>query len=450
MPLTAPPPARVALPRLPRPRLDTAAARYRLYALVAVALYAVALGSLAVKRTTNFVVSDGRGYYVYLPSLVVDGDLDFENQVREHWDGDPPAPLWEPRTPRGLVPNKYPVGVALTLAPSFLTAHAVAGGLHALTGAAWCAPDGYTLPYQLLTMAFIFGLGAASLALADRLATRTFGVPPGPAAAAVVAFWLGSHYLYYFVREPFMAHVVGCFWVTAAVALVASLRRGLPAGRLPAGRLTLLVFVTSMAVVCRPTSAAILLPFGLYLLVRVARAGLAGRLLARAPVAALGLAPVFVQMLVWHRLYGQWVVYSYAGEGFHWTRPAAWQTLFSSRHGLFFWSPLLLVAAVGLAARLRRDGRRADPLLGCFLAGFALLWYCNSCWHCWWFGDAFGGRAFLELGGLFVLGLAFAFAEAGRRARLPCAAAVAASGVYSLALMAAYVLHVVPRGDYLF
>jgi hypothetical protein len=83
-------------------------------------------------------------------------------------------------------------------------------------------------------------------------------------------------------------------------------------------------------------------------------------------------------------------------------------TLFHSRHGLFYWSPLLLLSMAGSVAGLRRSGA-PDPLLRGYLGAFLLLWYVNSAWYAWWFGESFGARAFLELAGLFVLGLGLAY-----------------------------------------
>jgi hypothetical protein len=416
-----------------------------------VALFGAALLAVAFKPKFNFVVSDGRGYYVYLPSLVIDGDLDFSNQIREHWDGDYHPPLDQWRSERGLVKNSYPAGVALTLAPSFLAGHAAARGCHALTGGAWCVPDGYSAPYQLFNLAFLLALGVAALALTDRLLTGAFGLAPVTTAAAVVAYWLGSHFLYYHFREPFMAHLAGTFWVTASVFLVWRLVEGLPEGRLSSWRLFLLAFSTSMALVCRPTNA-FLLPFHVYLLAAILRHGLLVRLLRALPAALAGLTPLGVQMLIWKEIYGHFVVYSYDSVGFHWLEPAGWQTLFSSRHGLFFWSPLLLFAAGGVLWRVARAGRRAEPLLVCFVAAFLILWYCNSCWECWSFGDAFGGRAFLELTSFYVLGLAFAFEavrRAGRLGRGAFATGLVVALLYNIVLMGLYISHRIPRDGYL-
>src|SRR5205085_12143154 len=138
------------------------------------------------------------------------------------------------------------------------------------------------------------------------------------------------------------------------------------------------------ALLCRATNVLVFLPFFIYLLARVARAGMVGCLARQVPVVLVGMAPFLVQMLIWQGLYGRPFLYSYEGGGFHWLRPALWQTLLSSRHGLLLWSPLLLAAIAGFVWQLRRP----QPLLLCFVASFLLLRYCNSAWHCWWFGHA--------------------------------------------------------------
>lgn len=426
--------------------------RCRLYAGLGLALFALALLSTCFKKQFNFVVSDSRFYYVYLPSLVIDGDLDFTNQMREHWDGDWRPNFDEVRTERGLVKNKYPIGVALTLTPSFLAGHAIALVCHRATGAAWCAPDGYSVPYQVCNLVWLLALAAGTMMLADRLLTRHFAIQPRATFLAVVTYWLGTNYLYYTVRQPFMSHLAGAFWVTAALVAVAALVADLERRRLSGVRLFLLTFSTSMALVCRPTNAFVL-PFGAYLLYRIVRAGRFGALLRRAPAVAAGLAPLAAQMAVWYGLYGHVVMYSYEDEGFHWAHPAAWQTLFSSRNGLFFWSPLLLVAAGGIARRLRPGPGRPEPLLLCFVGSFLLLWYCNSCWHCWWFGDSFGARAFVELSALFVLGLASAFEavlHAGPAARRVLVTAVVAAVAYHFVMLGLHTLRLVPHDSYLF
>src|SRR5262249_37459374 len=116
----------------------------RTYLLLGLGLFLLGLAAVSFKPSFDLIVSDGRGYYVYLPSLVIDGDLDFRNQMLEHGPAAGRPALERGLTPRGLVANRYPVGLALTLAPAFLAAHAAAEAGHAATGWGWLAPDGYS------------------------------------------------------------------------------------------------------------------------------------------------------------------------------------------------------------------------------------------------------------------------------------------------------------------
>jgi hypothetical protein len=196
-----------------------------------------------------------------------------------------------------------------------------------------------------------------------------------------------------------------------------------------------------MAVVCRPTNLH-LLPVACYGLLQAVRAAGWRRCLALLPLAGTALVPAGVQLLCWRLLAGQWLYFSYNDEGFAWGHPALWQTLFSSRHGLFFWSPLLLLAVAALPRR------RRDPLILCWGLGLVLLWYANSAWGCWWFGDACGARAFLEVAGLFAVGLALAF-EALRKVPRLAATLGLAGALFHLVLTVLYVAHRIPRDGYL-
>ena len=72
-----------------------------------------------------------------------------------------------------------------------------------------------------------------------------------------------------------------------------------------------------------------------------------------------------------------------ANESFHWLHPALFSTLFSDFHGLFFWSPVLLLSVIGFIWYFTRRGQRFDGLLVSLLISLAALWYLNSAWYAW-------------------------------------------------------------------
>ncbi len=392
-------------------RLESRGLRLRVYAATAFGFFGLALVGTLFGEEYNFIFADGRAYYVYLPSAVIDGDLDFTNQAREHYRVGF-NPLRE--NSAGHIFNKHPVGLALSLLPAFLVAHVVSAGLFELTGSPFVAEDGYSVAYQTLCLAAIMGFGLLTAAIADRWLAVRYALPGWVSAAAVLLFWIGSHYAYYYFREPFMVHVTSAFWVAAAASLATRVRDDLARGAPRPVDAFLLVTALSMAFVCRFTNA-FLAVFVLDLLWDAWRRGALGGLGRCLLPAIAGLAPLALQVGVWRTTSGHMLLDPYDREGFdHWASPYLLSTLFSTRHGLLSWSPILVLAVPGLWVRLRRGGL-GDPLLRGFASFFILLWYANSSWYAWWFGDAFGGRAFLELAGLFVLGLGFFLAEMARR-----------------------------------
>lgn len=439
--------------------------RALLYLLVAATLGTA--GYLLAERqaflrgaTINFVVSDGRGYYAYLPAVVIDHTLDVSNQYCNHWGEDFTPQLLEHRTERGYAIDKYPIGLALTLCPAFVGAHAGACIAYARTGEARFTPDGYSPVYQVTLYVFILALGLATMLLIDRALVRHLGCHPAAAMGAVLAFWAGSHYSWYYFREPMMAHIVSTFWVTLSICLSLRLMDDADAGQLRKALVPALGFAACMAIVCRPTNLFIVPVLGLaaWKLARrrSAAGGRSGQILLWEAIFHtpwfLGLIPLLLQLGLWRWTSGHWLFYSYGEEGFYWSRPALCKTLFSTKHGLFVWSPLLLLSALGMIWRWRQLGQVRGAVAALLLSAGG-LWYLNSAWHCWWFGWAFGARAFLELALLFTFGLACAFEHVGsarpgfRRAVIY---AVAVAVLYNYVLMSLYAAGSIPREGYWF
>lgn len=409
--------------------------RQRIYAGLACFLFLAAIGlaiakAMATGQRFDLPVSDGRFYFVYLPSLFVDRDFDFSNQIGEHWGPDFHPDLLADRTAKGLVRNKYPIGVALTLAPAYALGYGATVALAIEPRAN--RTDGYGWPCQLACLGLIDFLVFRTLCLIDRIAIGRFDVKPQAALLGCATWALGTHYLYYALREPFMAHAISAYWCAEFAATIASIA---DRTRTPRGFWLRFGLCGAMAVICRPTNAH-LAPLGLFGVCSAAKAWGWKRLLCAAPFALASCLPFALQAATWNALFGSWLYFSYTGEGFLWTEPKLWQTLFSGRHGLFFWTPILVPATLVVFARWK------DGFIAASLVGAGLLWYANAAWQTWWFGDAFGGRAYLELAWLFGLGLAMLFDRFDRRTSWIL---VASAIVWNVGLMLLYVMHKIPR-----
>ena len=80
--------------------------------------------------------------------------------------------------------------------------------------------------------------------------------------------------------------------------------------------------------------------------------------------------------------------------------------LFSLRHGLFSWHPILIVGLLGVFWLWKKQYK---ILAFSFLGVFVLQWLLNAAVDDWWAGWSFGHRRFINLLPFFALGLAFVF-----------------------------------------
>jgi len=89
-------------------------------------------------------------------------------------------------------------------------------------------------------------------------------------------------------------------------------------------------------------------------------------------------------------------------ETWNWTSPVLLQVLFSSDHGMFSWTPILILAVVGLLFLIKRDALLGMGSLITFLA----FYYFISSYKDWDGLSSFGNRFFVSLTPIFILGLA--------------------------------------------
>jgi hypothetical protein len=116
----------------------------------------------------------------------------------------------------------------------------------------------------------------------------------------------------------------------------------------------------------------------------------------------IGIAPYLYQLRV---TFGSPVSAPFHGSYLRYTDPKILSILFSPYHGLFYWSPILLLSVAGLVWGAKRfpEIRRLNlVLVFCFL----IQLYVFSIVDSWWGGLSFGGRRFVNLVPVFIFGLA--------------------------------------------
>ena len=366
------------------------------------------------------ISGDGVSYYVYVRSLAKDADLDFTNEYT-HYGLIAREDLAVP-TRTGMRRSIFAVGPALVWLPFFAAGEAI-GRAASLLGAA-VDLSGYG-PYHVNAVALgSLLLGFAAVLLIHDVAGRHFSA--AVALIAAVAVWLATFLYWYMVQQPTMSHAPSVF----GAALVVWLWDRRRSNRTPAGFM-LLGFVLGLAMCLRWQNAVLgLLPA--FDLATASAQGLRRRVIAAAALAAGALAGAFPQMAAWHVLYGEWILLDppHGADFLRLGRPFLLETLFSSRHGLLSWTPVLWLGYLGLWPLLRTRRALALPLL----VPAAVMTYVNMCSGDWWAGGSFSNRRFDSLLPVLALGVAasvewLASAIARRPALVPAALALAAGAL---------------------
>ncbi|MCF8275443.1 MAG: hypothetical protein K9J17_01815 [Flavobacteriales bacterium] len=342
------------------------------------------------------IMTDGQGYYAYLPAVFIYHDLQFSfvDAINETYYPEGKRANYVVETPTGNV-NKYFAGTSVVQAPFFF----VGCALSMVLG---LPVDGYSRPFQLMVaLAAIVSVCLGLFFLGKLL--NAMGFKPNIILLTLFLVLFGTNLFYYVIYEPGMSHAYTFFTVSAFLFFVWK-----SAQQLTIRNLVLAVGFLALTVLIRPTNALIVLA------VPVVTSGFFGTLnlierLFSNKKALLISALIFwgivaVQPVIYLFQTGQLMVWSYEGEGFHFLAPEIFNVLFGYRKGLVVYCPILFVTAIGLAARLHRN----RPQFGWLLFVLAAFTWVISSWWMWYYGGCYGHRAFIDVYPLFAIGLAAA------------------------------------------
>ena len=412
--------------------------------------------------TPRIYASDEVQYFAYLRSLWVDRDVSFENEYRHfHDSGVTRYPgfhetFLERTTETGRRISFATIGAAILWSPFYATAD----GLVALGLAGDGNRDGYGAPY-VRAVAYgsaIYGWLAVVIgwALAHRL-----GLGRG-ALAGALAVWFGTPLLFYMYVAPPMSHACSAFAAAAFLAVWLQVRtRWTPLGGLALGALAALMAMVREQDVLIAAGPALDWALAFWRAPDDAMAPRRSRLAATALAAAAGFAVCYLpQVFAYLALNGYPGPSRLVIRKMNWLAPHAAGVVASPAHGLVFWTPLALLAVVGLIAGLgERLGWRARPSLArrgaapapptiaaALLAVVALQVYVAGSVESWTVAGAFGQRRFVGLTAVFLIGLAALWPVrgdprwpgAGRRAGLALAFVFALATWWNLGLMAQF------------
>jgi hypothetical protein len=341
--------------------------------------------------------SDSEGYYLYLPAVFVYGS--FENlPIRTTYE-------YKPFPGTKKIATRFTYGVALMMLPFWAVAHAfrtiILGKI---------AIEPYAIEYGI---AILFGsclyltLGLFFLYKTLKLHFLNFRT----VQYTLIIILLSTNLLYYAVHAPATSHIYSFFLVSMLLWLLPKFWRIDSSSKTLAKDYSTTLgigVVIGLLILIRPTHL-IFLPFCLFFNVttftdlieriRFVFKNYLKYLLITIICAILWLP----QLFYWRYLTGNFIYYSYGELGFpNWLNPRIVSVFLHICNGFLIYSPAMFFALVGLfqTAWLNKLNGRI------ILIVFSAIAYICASWWCWWFGQSYGYRAFIDFYPLLALGLA--------------------------------------------
>lgn len=340
------------------------------------------------------VYSDGFGYYVYLPALLYG---DFQFGFVEGWEH--PLDLIQIA---GRLVNKYPVGVAIMESPFFFAAHLLSLLRDAVTGSV--TATGYTNLYQYLVLFGGICYWVAGTILLYRLLIGHLGFSKKVSLLACIVITYGTNLFHYASYDACFSHIYSYFLFNLFLYYLCWYEERDTEGGNRLWQTCIFGFLAGLIFMCRNTNILFVLMTYVFYGVKnwdtmKTRAIMILKPIRVIPIVLTGFVTIFPQLLYWHTATGHWFTYSYGGEPFYWLSPQLGNFLFSVRKGLFFWSPILLLALIGMVAAYKRRGRLYTSLV----VFFVLIVYVSSAWWSWYYGGSFGQRVAVDFMCLFAI-----------------------------------------------
>lgn len=397
----------------------------------------IVIGSVWIVSTLLFfspvISSDGVGYYAYIRSLGIDGDLQFANEFDKTQSPLPSIATFPVYEPTGYTINPWSIGPALIWAPFWYIAHGITLLVN-FFGGQWPV-DGYTVIYKALTTFSSSLAGLLTLYATYLFLTRWFS--QSIALLTTITLYVGSNWLYY-------TQVAGSYPHSFTVLF------------------TLLMVITSWKIIDTPipqtrhwvyfglsTGAMILsywmnILFGIYPLgiviyklwsvLRLKQGALINTYVKGVIISVVcGITMLMPQFIIWQYLYHSWFTVYGSPSGIVPIQLQIIPYLFGPLYGMMWWTPAFFVAIIG---SLWFAIKRPWPG-GLFFVTIILFISYNAGLQDWDGSGGFGFRRIISLMPFFAIGLATILQALQRWRLLPVVAAAIMVG-WSMRIMVRY------------
>jgi hypothetical protein len=364
---------------------------------------------LTLPFVNPWVRGDGVGYYAFVRAPLIQHNLDFRNDWthantsfrmgRLEVSADTESIDPDQFTSTGHLDNHFSVGPAILWMPFLAVAHGTVILAHWFGGRV--LENGFSRPY-LLAMALgtaFYGFAAVWISL--RIA-RKF-VPEEWAFAGTLGIWFASSLPVYMYFNPSWSHAQSAFVVALFLWYWLRTRDGrttlqwLVLGGI--GGLMMDVYYINAVLVALPMGESLATYFAA---ARQASGSRAGLMLVRDALFSGALLLAFSPTLITKKIiYGSFLNFGY-GVHWYWNSPAFLKVAFSADHGFLTWTPILMLALIGLVLLSQKEAKIGLSLLSVFI----LYVYAIGSYEDWDGISSFGNRFFVSLTPIFVVGLA--------------------------------------------
>ena len=404
---------------------------------------------LTLPLSNPWVRGDGVGYYAFARAILIEHRLDFTKdwlsanasfRMGRTDAGGNIVP--DEYTVTGHLDNHFSVGPAILWFPFLAVAH---GGVLLFDRLGGQIPaDGFSKPYRVAMAVGTALYGFLALMFSFVVARRY--VAERWAFLATLGIWFASSLPVYMYFNPSWSHAHSAFMVALFLWYWIRTRGARTCGQWAVlgaiGGLMMDVYYMSGVLLLMPLVESVA---GYWERLQGSGRERAGRLLLNNAVFAATLFALFVPTLISKKIiYGSYLNFGYR-ESWFWRSPAFFKAGFSADHGLFSWTPILILAVVGLFIL----GRRDRVLSWYLIALFAGYWYAIGCYQNWAGVSSYGNRFFVSLTSIFVIGLAALFDWLGsiwteRRAAIVSVSATAILTIWNLGLIFQWGTHLIP------
>jgi hypothetical protein len=365
----------------------------------------------------GYIRPDSVAVFSYLRSAVFDGDFAFFNEWASAGMVRDGVTMFAEVTPAGALANHWWIGTAIVSAPAYLVTRLIGG-----------PQDGFTGIYAVVLAMTNVGFAVWTMLIAWSFIKKNAVLP-------IIATTLGTPFFWYAFIFPLGTHMAGALAIALVFIALFRSDSGLAVG-----------LATGLAIIVR-LQHFVIIPAVIYVAWRQRR-----RIEWWLAAIAGGALPIACQAAAWLAIYGTPFGPITRGAtlgGTTWMpfhNVALSAVLFSSYHGLFSWSPVVVLAIFGWISAVRSFDAQRQMIAMASLLMFLGEWIANGTFdRYFWGGMSFGPRRFVDLAVPIAVGLAF-FATA--ISSWMAKTLMVALSLWSVALMAAAQAHTISLSRY--